>query len=217
MGRTPSSLAMKLTNIASLDPSIRGSGRKGLTGASNADRAMWEEMSSDWSRFSVEIYAAEKALHLTDTVESGSGASLDEAPDYSSKDEPRMVLSRIGQSLFRNSVLSAYDFQCCVSGFRVRSLLIASHIVPWKIDMQNRLNPHNGLCLSALHDRAFDGGLISFDNNLQLLVAQSLRREKGNMVRELFLAYEGKRLRLPEKFHPDLEFVNYHRREVFHG
>jgi len=178
---------------------------------------MWEEMSSDWGRFSVEIYAAEEALHLTETLEGESHVPPDEAPDYSSKGEPRMVLTRIGQSLFRNSVLSSYDFQCCVSGLRVKSLLIASHIVPWKIDVQNRLNPHNGLCLSALHDRAFDGGLISFDNDLKLLVAQSLQREKGNMVRDMFLAYEGKQIRLPEKFRPNLEFVRYHRTEVFHG
>ena len=44
LGRTPSALAMKLTNIASLDPAIIASGRKGLKGASKADRQMWEEM-----------------------------------------------------------------------------------------------------------------------------------------------------------------------------
>jgi putative restriction endonuclease len=48
IGRTPSALAMKLTNIASLDPAITGSGRKGLAGASAADRAMWDEMQANW-------------------------------------------------------------------------------------------------------------------------------------------------------------------------
>ena len=41
MGRTPSALAMKLTNIASLDPAITSTGRRGLEGASAADKAMW--------------------------------------------------------------------------------------------------------------------------------------------------------------------------------
>jgi putative restriction endonuclease len=42
IGRTPSALAMKLSNIASLDPAITTTGRKGLIGASATDKAMWE-------------------------------------------------------------------------------------------------------------------------------------------------------------------------------
>jgi len=40
IGRTPSALAMKLTNIARLDPAITSIGRKGLNGASAADKLM---------------------------------------------------------------------------------------------------------------------------------------------------------------------------------
>jgi len=58
LGRTPSALAMKLTNIASLDPVIVSSGRKGLKGVSVADRAMWDEMQSDWENFAIESYQA---------------------------------------------------------------------------------------------------------------------------------------------------------------
>ncbi len=48
IGRTPSAVAMKLTNLASLDPAIIASGRKGLSGASNLDRAIWDEFHADW-------------------------------------------------------------------------------------------------------------------------------------------------------------------------
>ena len=48
IGRTPSALAMKLTNIASLDPAIISTGRSGLSGASANDREMWNEMQRDW-------------------------------------------------------------------------------------------------------------------------------------------------------------------------
>lgn len=61
LGRTPSALAMKLTNIASLDPSITGSGRKGLSGASAADRAMWAEMQTDWDAF---VIASQQAIGI---------------------------------------------------------------------------------------------------------------------------------------------------------
>ncbi len=43
IGRTPSAVAMKLSNLASLDPALKLRGIKGLAGASILDRAMWEE------------------------------------------------------------------------------------------------------------------------------------------------------------------------------
>ena len=49
--RTPSALAMKLVNIASLDPEITGTGRSGLKNASTNDRAMWDEMQDNWGPF----------------------------------------------------------------------------------------------------------------------------------------------------------------------
>ena len=58
-------------------------------------------------------------------------------------------------------MLASYNATCCVSGLRHEKLGIASHIVPWSHDTHNRLNPQNGLCLSALHDRAYDQGLMA--------------------------------------------------------
>src|SRR5476649_2564708 len=54
IGRTPSALAMKLVNFASLDPFIIESGRTGLKGASNADRAIWREMNDDVSSIAIQ-------------------------------------------------------------------------------------------------------------------------------------------------------------------
>ena len=70
------------------------------------------------------------------------------------------VRVRVNQSFFRDRILSAYNFRCCVTGLTVQPLLTASHIVPWAEDEKNRLNPRNGLCLNALHDRAFDRHLM---------------------------------------------------------
>ena len=41
MQRTPGSLAMKLSNLASLDPKLQARGIAGLKGASNLDKAVW--------------------------------------------------------------------------------------------------------------------------------------------------------------------------------
>lgn len=66
------------------------------------------------------------------------------------------VQVRINQARFRKSVLTSYNATCCISGLQHEKLVIASHIVPWRMDSKNRLNPQNGLCLSALHDKAYD-------------------------------------------------------------
>jgi hypothetical protein len=60
MGRTASSLAIKLCNFASLDPVLHARGVVGMTGAANADRALWEEFHSSLSALGVE---SEQLLH----------------------------------------------------------------------------------------------------------------------------------------------------------
>lgn len=77
----------------------------------------------------------------------------------------RAARYRIGQRLFRRAVVAAWGGQCAISGLMDQSLLIASHIKPWA-DCESdreRLDPNNGLLLSALWDAAFDSGLVTFD------------------------------------------------------
>ena len=163
--RSPSSVAMKLSNIASLDPIITGSGRKGLAGASQADRDLWQEFS---------------------------------------------------QNLFRTVVLSAYDYQCCVTGIADTRFLVASHIKPWAEDEHNRLNPRNGLCLSTFYDRAFDIGLITFADDYRLMVSSELEKQQSNNhIRETFLERSGSTIELPDKFSPSPEFMRWHRERLF--
>lgn len=62
IGRTPSALAMKLVNIASLDPAIITTGRRGLNAVSANDREMWAEMQQDWEAFAIETNGAVEAV-----------------------------------------------------------------------------------------------------------------------------------------------------------
>ena len=89
---------------------------------------------------------------------------------------------------------------------------MASHIVPWAADTNNRLNPSNGICLNALYDKAFDRGLITFDNNYRTVLSNSIKNIENN---RLLLEIQGKRLDLPEKFYPSQEFLEYHRNNIF--
>jgi hypothetical protein len=174
LGRTPAALAMKLTNIASLDPAITSTGRKGLEGASTTDKAMWEEMQANWGHFAVEMQKANHALGVggdLDIVVDEAELS-DETQDYTGRNKTVQATTRIGQEFFRRTVLSAYDYRCCITGLAVPRLLVASHIVPWCLDEENRLNPRNGLCLSMLHDKAFDVGIITIAEDMTVMVSR---------------------------------------------
>ncbi len=212
LGRSPSSVSMKLVNFASLDPSITSTGRTGLGNASQADKAMWNEFNGDWERLAVESEEQLRSLAKRRTVLLAELEDETLEADYEGKTRTAQVQVRIKQSFFRKMVLSSYGGRCCITQISEPRLLVASHIVPWQTDAKNRLNPRNGLCLSALHDRAFDCGLITITKNFCVDVSASLRKAKNEpFIRDTLIAVHGKQIRLPEKFRPDLEFLERHR------
>lgn len=216
IGRTPSALAMKLVNIASLDPAITSTGRRGLQAASANDRAMWAEMTNDWERFAVEC---ERALLATEAV---SETVVEQAmPDYEDlpvgEDRVVRATTRIGQRFFRAAVMSAYNEQCCITGLSIPQLLIASHIVPWRRDTTNRTNPQNGLLLSALHDKAFDAGLLTINDDMTVRISRQRVASGGEFFASAVGSYDGRPIVLPEKFAPNRDFLAYHREHIFQG
>ena len=102
-----------------------------------------------------------------------------------------------------------------MSGLSEPRLLIASHIVPWSKDKANRLNPSNGLCLSALHDRAFDKGLLTLGDDFRIVLAQSIKHSDEPFVRLVLQPLAGKLIELPERFVPDHAFLARHREIIF--
>ncbi len=220
LGRTPSALAMKLTNIASLDPAITTTGRKGLKGASKADRQMWEEMQTDWENF---VIQSEKAIgEVITQAPMEKNSILDEQAlpekqqDYSGRNMVIQATTRVGQNFFRKAVLSAYDYRCCITGLSVPQLLVASHIVPWSVDRENRLNPSNGLALSMLHDKAFDSGLITIDRDMKVCVSSKIKISPNDTFFNTTLQnYHGRPIFQPEKFQPYEDFLVYHRENIF--
>lgn len=215
IGRTPSALAMKLTNIASLDPEIRSSGRRGLTAASAADREMWDEMHNDWEAFAIESQQAIKAVQAGEEPPDESPECQSDGP--TGEDRTVIATVRVGQRFFRNAVLSAYNHHCCITGLSVPSLLVASHIIPWSHDKVNRTNPRNGLLLSALHDKAFDNGLITVDDDMRVRVSRKYSGSNDPYFSESIERFHGYGIALPEKFRPNRDFLSYHREHIFQG
>jgi len=86
-------------------------------------------------------------------------------------------------------------------GIAVPDLLVASHIKPWsKCSDKERLNPRNGLCLSSLHDAAFDIGLITLDEKFRVVLSKQLKSYLPQpALKRNFVTYEGKAIHLPEK------------------
>lgn len=221
LARTPSSVAMKLCNFASLDPAHQLRGIKGLSKVSAGDRETWEEFHADWGRLAVESEQLRQLrLGMEDLTSDAPTTTAQIAPpQYSGETEgTREVRIRLAQRFFRRSVLASYNCRCCITGIALKPLLIASHILPWSDYPAQRADPRNGLCLSRLHDAAFDRGLIAFDDDRRLLLSRELRDATTNRVlNESFLPFEGAPLRLPEKFQPDPAFLIRHRTDVFRG
>lgn len=131
------------------------------------------------------------------------------------KDVIRQTKARVNQDFFRDMILLDYGTLCCVTGLNIPGVLRASHIVAWKDDKPNRLNPANGLCLSATYDAAFDRHLISFDEDYRMIFSPQLKEFYSNEAfKTQFRAFEGKRISLPRRFCPDQTFLEKHRSKI---
>jgi predicted restriction endonuclease len=209
MGRTPSSVSMKLCNLASFDPMHQARGVKGLSGASKADRAMWDSFSADWNRMSE---LSEAALEELINEEADLGNRVPGTPPRGESEVERHVKTRRHQRFFRNAVLASYDFKCGLTGIANPEMLVASHIIPWKDNEERRADPTNGLCLNALHDKAFDRYFITFDEDFRLVVSRDLLNQNvSEFQNESFGKLEGVRLVLPNRFAPDPRAMAAHR------
>jgi hypothetical protein len=222
LGRTSSSLAMKLSNLASFDPALKLRGIKGLAGASALDRTVWNEFHSDLAEAVPASEAAFRALFRADAnaeleVIPAEGIHVRKRPPSGATETTATAKQRRGQEYFRDAVLNNFAGRCGVTGLAVRELLIASHILPWGTHPAERLNVRNGLCLSRLHDAAFDRGLITFDDDLRLVLSPRLSDAlPQRAVAENFGAYAGEHLQVPaDAALPEVAFLAKHRATIF--
>lgn len=209
MDRTAGSISRKLGNIASLDPRHQARGVGGLPNSGRLDRKVWAEFQDDWSAMADKSEAAFEALMVGNVskkhvleIEKPSGLSEVEG----------MAKTRRLQTFFRNVILSSYENRCALTGIAVPQLLIASHIIPWSENENRRADPTNGLCLNALHDKAFDRHLITFDKDCRLVVSSFLKKgEIPEFQAANFAKLEGATLTIPHRFAPDPRALEEHR------
>lgn len=210
INRSPGSIAFKLGNFASFDPTLKARGIGGLPNASKMDGEIWKEFYNNWD---VALIESEKLLAKK------KNTTIEKLNQVDEKDllkvgtvKERLVKTRVNQSIFRKMVLATYNYHCCITGIANPELLVASHIVEWSKDEKNRLNPMNGLSLNALHDRAFENGLITIDaDDYRIKISARLKKSDDiKSIKQNFLNYEDKQITLPDKFLPAKEFLKVH-------
>jgi len=182
-----------------------------MSNASQLDKRIWIELNADWDLIADEATRAYEHYGGEHGVDPGFDV-VEEVPEIAEgKTVTATVKVRVNQARFRRAVLASYTARCCISGLAVPQLLIASHIVPWSMDAKNRLNPQNGLCLSALHDKAFDVGMITMLPNYTVQVSKRLMgADLDDFTKQALAKYDGCAIALPERFKPNASFLAAH-------
>jgi len=213
IGRSPSALNMKIGNFGRLDPELKKQGIVGLENGSKLEEIVWNEFHGNWEKLAYESELL-IAKFQKKTIEESMEIELNNIPQ--GKERETLVKTRINQSFFRSVILSSYNQKCCITGLSIPAFLVASHIIPWKKDENNRLNPKNGVCLNSIHDRAFDQGFITITTDYKVLVSKFFNDYiADNVVIDFFLKYDKQSIILPDRFLPSKEYLDYHNKEVF--
>lgn len=214
INRTPAALAYKLMNFTSLDSEKQKIGNKGKSAASSSDKEIWNEYFGKWQKLALDslaIFSNIKNKSINEILE-----LEDDYEFVEGKEKVRLVKTRVNQNDFRQRILTSYNEKCCITGISFPSLLVASHIIPWSKNEQERLNPRNGICLNSIHDKAFDRGLITITSDYKVKLSDEvLKKQKEINIQKYFLEYEDKHIILPDRFSPSVEFLEYHQKNIF--
>lgn len=218
LNRTPGAIVRKVGNLAAFDPQMKARGVGGLVHTSKLDKIVWDRYFGHWDQLSIDAEVLLAKLRHKDLEES-SEIDLSNLPVGSERKQE--VKRRINQNFFRNTVLSSYNYSCCITGINNTDLLHASHIVGWNVDESNRTNPQNGLCLNVLFHKAYDENLLGISPDYEIFISDKIFGEKLGLVEENTIDYirgvHKKKLILPRRFYPDRDLLAMHFEEYCHS
>ena len=176
----------------------------------------WHEFINDRERL---LFESERILAQREgtTIEEKYEQEIKEIPQgIVGETKIREVKTRVNQNVFRQIVLANYDNKCALTGIDLSELLVACHIIPWSENEHERLNPENGICLSSLYDKAFDKGLISFNNEKKVIFSIRLKENVGkDYYTNYFQPIENAQLVIPRKYQVNPLFLEWHRDCIF--
>ena len=215
LGRTASSIALRLTNFASCDPYHINRGVKGMVGGIRKCQPIWDEFANNKEAL---IFESERILaeRQFGSIETKFDLLYNDIRQLNGEMKIREIKTRVNQNVFRDMVVANYGNQCAITSIEIPELLIASHIIPWSENEKERLNPENGICLSMLYDKAFDQGLIGISKEYTILISEKLKKHsKKEYYQHFFGSVDGIKLHLPNKHLPNPLFLEWHFDEIF--
>ena len=123
----------------------------------------------------------------------------------------RQIWDRVGQATFAANVKNNYNNQCCFPNCEIsdENFLIASHIARWSDNVEKRGDTANGLCLCPVHDRAFEIGYFSLDDNYRICVDG--KDNYSQVFKECISQYVGMKIS-KGRINPDKEALKEHRK-----
>lgn len=208
LGRSPSALNMKIGNFGRLDPDLQVQGIKGLIHGSKMEVEIWEEFRGNPELLA---YESEKLIAQLSQQKIENSACINTEDLPQGEEREVIIRQRVNQSFFRATVLSAYNFHCCISGVGNVELLDACHIVDWSKDSLNRTNPRNGLCLNSFFHQAYDKHFVGITPDLKIVISDVLIHSTDNeKFKQYLVGLNNTKITQPDKFYPQKELLEIH-------
>lgn len=181
-----------------------------------------EEFIQDGKKYDVMYFSLSRINELNDTriqeiqkySEYSDIKSFEKIMDKESinKEEKRiLVKTRWNQGIFRDSLIKKYNNNCPLTNIKHNDLLIASHIKPYsKCSREESIDENNGILLSALVDKLFDKGLITFDNHGNIIYSNELCETDLSRINEHIK--NNNKINLTSEMN---HYMKYHRNNLF--
>ncbi|KFI95696.1 restriction endonuclease [Bifidobacterium stellenboschense] len=230
--RTSGAVYMKLMNLRTYDPNEHAQGIAGLRHGSQYEPRIWEEylaQNDSLLATALHYYAEflkgtqpilEPRTQTLSIVEDVTSTFIAEFTSHGTQSQPlgsereTITLTRVNQNYFRNSLVANYNDSCCLTGISLEPLLVASHIKPWKDSTGfEKTNAANGLLLNAFHDKAFDRGYMTVDDDYRVRISRQVPHTDVN--EKWLYQFEGQHIVMPKVNPPSHEFLEYHHKHVF--
>jgi putative restriction endonuclease len=191
----------------------------------------WKDRGSNWSHFfnqygmnkikkedfinliKLSLDENNEDINLEDNEERINAAQRMEEGNYKGENKIAETEVRVGQNRFSKKVKTNYNYRCAICGIKIKGFLIGSHIIPWADNKDTRLDPRNGICLCALHDKAFDKGYLTIDNNYRVKLSKKVKKDEK--LYDFLKDSEGKKIGTPIRKKPLEEYLEYHQNNIF--
>lgn len=148
---------------------------------------------------------------ILDDIEKFNDESVPIGLSVSASTTLKQIKARVGHERFDINVKNNYKNQCCFPGCKIidKEFLIASHIARWADNIEMRGNTSNGLCFCPIHDKAFELGYFSLDDDFRVIVERKIDHS------QIFKEYISEFIGLPISngyIEPDREALKEHRK-----